>query len=300
MFKDVIITFLFFLISYTYCGIYSEKNSFVIQLNKSNFNRLVVESSDIWLIEFYGKCFFYLAPWCGLCKTIVPEFESISKYLRGVIKVGVVNMEEERSVGSPYNIKAYPTIMFFGADKSKPIDFKGDLAAKNLAQWTFNQAKKIVMDRIEGNSEEPNADFNDERQIEEEEGIVIKKIEDLKKEEDNSSESKNKSESKEETVTDEPDVVILTDSNFDSVLRKSDSLWLIEFYAPWCGHCKKLEPQWNMAAKELRGKVKLGKVDCTVHKKIASLFSINGYPTIYVFPPGVYSKDGVEEYEVSL
>ena len=55
-----------------------------------------------------------------------------------------------------------------------------------------------------------------------------------------------------------------------------------------------------MAAKELRGKVKLGKVDCTVHKKIASLFSINGYPTIYVFPPGVYSKDGVEEYEVSL
>ena len=102
----------------------------------------------------------------------------------------------------------------------------------------------------------------------------------------------------EEPIVSDKDVIVLTDSNFDSLLGQNDSLWLIEFYAPWCGHCKSLDPEWSMAATELKGKVKLGKVDCTVNKKISNRFSINGYPTIYVFPPGVNSKDGVEDYDV--
>jgi len=44
---------------------------------------------------------------------------------------------------------------------------------------------------------------------------------------------------------------------------KSDSLWLVEFYAPWCGHCKSLAPSWELAAKQLKGVVKVGAVDMT-------------------------------------
>jgi len=47
------------------------------------------------------------------------------------------------------------------------------------------------------------------------------------------------------------DVVQLTSANFDQVM-KSDELWLIEFYAPWCGHCKSLAPEWKKAAKALK------------------------------------------------
>lgn len=44
----------------------------------------------------------------------------------------------------------------------------------------------------------------------------------------------------------------------------SKDIWFIEFYAPWCGHCKALAPEWDSAAAALNGQVKFGKVDATV------------------------------------
>jgi thioredoxin-like negative regulator of GroEL len=55
---------------------------------------------------------------------------------------------------------------------------------------------------------------------------------------------------------DPKDVIELTDSNFDSVVLNSEDMWLVEFYAPWCGHCKNLAPHWAQAASELKGKVR--------------------------------------------
>jgi len=77
----------------------------------------------------------------------------------------------------------------------------------------------------------------------------------------------------------------------------SEDLWIVEFYAPWCGHCKRLEPEWNDAATKLKGEVKVGKVDATVEHKLASRFGINGYPTIKLFPTGPKSDGIAENYE---
>ena len=43
------------------------------------------------------------------------------------------------------------------------------------------------------------------------------------------------------------DVVELTDSNFESMVLDSNEMWLVEFFAPWCGHCKNLAPEWARA-----------------------------------------------------
>uniref|UniRef100_A0A146M2T9 protein disulfide-isomerase n=1 Tax=Lygus hesperus TaxID=30085 RepID=A0A146M2T9_LYGHE len=93
------------------------------------------------------------------------------------------------------------------------------------------------------------------------------------------------------------EVVELTDSNFDKLVLNSDDIWLVEFFAPWCGHCKNLAPQWAEAARQLAGKVKLGALDATVHQVKASQFRIQGYPTIKYFAPGSKTSSDAEAYE---
>jgi len=48
------------------------------------------------------------------------------------------------------------------------------------------------------------------------------------------------------------DVIELTPSNFNREVIQSASLWLVEFYAPWCGHCQRLTPEWKKVATALK------------------------------------------------
>eukprot|EP01088_Endostelium_zonatum_P011408 TRINITY_DN25540_c0_g1_i1.p2 TRINITY_DN25540_c0_g1~~TRINITY_DN25540_c0_g1_i1.p2 ORF type:complete len:137 (-),score=28.25 TRINITY_DN25540_c0_g1_i1:188-598(-) len=80
------------------------------------------------------------------------------------------------------------------------------------------------------------------------------------------------------------DVVVLTEANFDEHI--ANGVWMIEFYAPWCGHCKRLTPIWDEFATSAKGKINVGKVDCTVEKGLQSRFEVRGYPTIKLFTDG--------------
>jgi protein disulfide-isomerase-like protein len=76
-----------------------------------------------------------------------------------------------------------------------------------------------------------------------------------------------------------PLVAHLTARRPEEVLQSADH-WLVEFFAPWCGHCKALAPEWTKAATQLKGTVRVGAVDCDVEKELCSKYDVKGFPTI--------------------
>jgi protein disulfide-isomerase A6 len=153
-------------------------------------------------------------------------------------------------------VKGFPTIKFFGDDKSKPIDYGGGRDADSIRKFSLDQIVSTVNGRTKNAKKEKSAGSSSA-----------------------GSENTNSSRS-------DKDVITLTDKTFDSTVFNSKDIWLVEFYAPWCGHCKALEPEWNEAASKLKGKVKLAKVDATVETQLASRFEVKGYPTIFYWNYG--------------
>jgi len=78
----------------------------------------------------------------------------------------------------------------------------------------------------------------------------------------------------------------LTEKSFKSHVAKGDTF--IKFYAPWCGHCKKLAPTWDELAAKMGadGKATIAKVDCTKSQSLCQEHGIKGYPTLAYFRKG--------------
>ncbi|WKY15027.1 hypothetical protein Q1695_000499 [Nippostrongylus brasiliensis] len=219
-------------------ALYTSKDD-VVELTSQNFQTRVINSDEVWIVEFY-------APWCGHCKNLVPEYKKAATALKGIVRVGAVDMTSHESVGAPYNVRGFPTIKIFGARNAQAITAAG-----------IAEAQKVVSSRLGGGGGSSGG------------------------QEKRGGGGGN-------------DVIELTDANFEKLVLNSKDTWLVEFFAPWCGHCKNLEPHWKAAASQLKGKVKLGALDATVHTVMAGKFGIRGFPTIKYFAPGSSASDAVD------
>uniref|UniRef100_A0A669CMI6 Protein disulfide-isomerase A6 n=1 Tax=Oreochromis niloticus TaxID=8128 RepID=A0A669CMI6_ORENI len=227
----------------------------VIELTPSNFNREVIQSDSLWLVEFY-------APWCGHCRNLAPDWKKAATALKGIVKVGAVDADQHKSLGGQYGVRGFPTIKIFGANKNKPEEYQGGRSSQAIVDGAMNALRNLVKERLSGRSGGS----------------------DYKQSGGGGSSGGNKK-----------DVVELTDDNFDKMVLDSDDVWLVEFFAPWCGHCKNLEPEWAAAAtavkEQTKGKVRLGAVDATVHQAVSGRYGIRGFPTIKIFRKGEEPED---------
>ncbi|XP_022821759.1 protein disulfide-isomerase A6 homolog [Spodoptera litura] len=223
-----------------------DSGSDVVDLTPDNFNQLITDRDEVWLVEFY-------APWCGHCKNLVPEYKKAARALKGIVKVGAIDADKHRSFAKDYGVSGFPTIKIFTGRKHVP--YKGARTADAFVDAALSAVKSKAYEKLGRRADD----------------------------------SSHKSSS-------ESDVITLTDDNFKKLVLDSDDLWLVEFYAPWCGHCKNLEPHWAKAATELKGKVKVGALDATVHQEMAGRFQVQGYPTIKYFPSGKKTYASAEDY----
>jgi thioredoxin 1 len=81
-------------------------NSGAVNLDESNFEREVTRSEKPVLVDFWAE-------WCGPCKLIAPLLDEIAKEKAGSVKVAKVNVDENQSLSSKYNIRAIPSLLFF-------------------------------------------------------------------------------------------------------------------------------------------------------------------------------------------
>ena len=89
-------------------------------------------------------------------------------------------------------------------------------------------------------------------------------------------------------------MLVLDDATFKAAIAPPEQITLVKFYAPWCGHCKKMAPAWVELAKiygDDEG-VAIADVDCTQHSGVCSTNGVKGYPTIKAFKGG----EEIEKY----
>mmetsp|Transcript_11681 Transcript_11681/g.21053 ORF Transcript_11681/g.21053 Transcript_11681/m.21053 type:complete len:470 (-) Transcript_11681:187-1596(-) len=225
----------------------------VINLDPSSFKKQL-SGDGLWLVEFY-------APWCGHCKALKPEWEKAAEALKGVVHVAAVDADEHKSLGGQYGVQGFPTIKLFTVQggKIKASDYNGGRTAKDIAKFAIGEAQKMVNARlgVKGGSS------------------------------GGSGGGRGGGGGGSDPFYAGTDVVSLDGGNFDELVTDSEELWMVEFYAPWCGHCKALKPDWIDAAGQLKDKVKLGAVNCdeNENQEICGRFGVRGFPTIKYFGP---------------
>ncbi|OAL55738.1 thioredoxin-domain-containing protein, partial [Pyrenochaeta sp. DS3sAY3a] len=95
-------------------------------------------------------------------------------------------------------------------------------------------------------------------------------------------------------------VLQINGMDYDRLIAKSNYTSIVEFYAPWCGHCKNLKPAYETAAKSLAGIAKVAAVNCDeeMNKPFCGQMGVQGFPTLKLVRPSKKpGKPTVEDYQ---
>jgi len=218
----------------------------VVVLTNDNFDAQT--SSGIWMVEFY-------APWCGHCKKLEPIWSQFATAVQGEINVGKVDCIVEKDLAQRFGIRSFPTIKLlrdgkqYQFKKSRTVEEFEAFAREGYTSSDAQELPKLKADEVP------------------------------------------KPKQSEEAATPAPagdaqqgSVTVLSEANFDALTTTGK--WLVKFYAPWCGHCKKLAPTWDELATKAGETFSVAKVDCTVHPAVCKKFDVKGYPTLKLFVDG--------------
>jgi protein disulfide-isomerase A6 len=228
-------------------------NSGVKELSSVNFKGEVVDGENVSIVKFY-------APWCGHCKSMSVDYRKAARQLSGVVNFVAVDTTAEgnHELASKYGVTGFPTIKIFADKGEHRVDYNGERTQKGLVDGLLKEITRVV--RARSGDKDGKSGGSDRARP---------------------------SSSKPSASSSGGGVSQLDDVSFYTTIANSDDAFLVAFVAPWCGHCKKLEPEFDEAAKQLDGtNVKLARVDATQNEALAQKFKVQGYPTLKTFKGG--------------
>ncbi|KPA86784.1 putative mitochondrial protein disulfide isomerase [Leptomonas pyrrhocoris] len=115
----------------------------IVQMTKSSFNELVGKKKAA-LVEFY-------APWCGHCKHMAPAYTELgaaflrSSRAKDLLVIGKVDSTQEQELGKRFDVKGFPTILYFPAGSTTPVKYEGLRTADDFVKFLSSKIPGLLM-----------------------------------------------------------------------------------------------------------------------------------------------------------
>ncbi|RMZ73560.1 disulfide isomerase [Pyrenophora seminiperda CCB06] len=275
-------------------------------------------SKGNWIVEYYS-------PYCGHCKQFKPvyqttyefyytstpflskdepEGDSLNSFTRYYdFKFAKVDCVAYADICSNRKIVNYPSMIYFQDGKEKQRE-TGTKDIKTMSTWVEKLLETLRPGtRKEGGPKLPKVGAKSVETGPEPEEVVKEE----KKEKAEAKKAASTSASALATSSSTPTkaaaaapakvkpssnanpsglVEVLTADKFDKLVTTKLDPWFVKFYAPWCHHCQALAPTWANLARQMKGKLNIGEVNCDVEKKLCKDAKVRGYPTMLFFQGG--------------
>ncbi|KAF2180569.1 thioredoxin-like protein [Zopfia rhizophila CBS 207.26] len=269
-------------------------------------------SKGNWLVEFYS-------PYCGHCMGFKPTWQTLYEFYYTSKPIASTQQQEADSLNSftryydfkfakldciayrdtcaEKGVENYPSMIQF--KDGKPVKtVKGSRNLADMSKWVEDILESIRPgSRPQGGPKLPKVGANSVETGPEPEGEAKEKESAGEKETDTKEALASKSVQPSAPLKAQPTKakptpnptgisVPLTAEKFQKLVTNTLDPWFVKFYAPWCHHCQAMGPNWSQMAREMRGKLNVGEVNCDIEKRLCKDAHVKGYPTLLFFRGG--------------
>ncbi|CAG0899246.1 unnamed protein product, partial [Cyprideis torosa] len=252
----------------------------------SAFSKLLRKTKTGMLVMFY-------APWCGFCKRMKPDYASAATQLKELLHFLLIAISK---IWRTFDLPESWNVLVQEQTEASLRSSEG--AVSPFASIRLSSLIVLPASSFPPAPDKRTADRNGQvKQAYEGENTLDAIVRFMR---DPSAAPTKAPGGQEPAWSEEPsEVVHLTEATFNEFVQSNPSV-LVMFYAPWCGHCKKMKPQFVEAAAAMKSEGipgVLAAVDATVEKELGKRFEVKGYPTIKYFQDGEFAFNAPDARE---
>ncbi|KAF8655196.1 hypothetical protein AX16_003228 [Volvariella volvacea WC 439] len=233
------------------------------ELTPTNFKQITAHGT--WFVEHFS-------PWCHHCKAFAPTWEKLVeevKVLQLPVELAQVNCASYGDLCEANGVTGYPQMTLYREGEALET-FKGSRELERLIAFLTSHSRPEPRPNIQVDAE---AQINN---AQEEQPPAVPQPHTPEHREQ---------ESARVVANPQGEVLVLDGDSFEKELANGNPVF-VKFYAPWCGHCKKLAPTWKQLARHMQNQLTIAEVNCDDNSSLCGSQGVQGYPTLKFYAPG--------------